>query len=194
MYTLVLTAVYAAIPYKTPWCALSFLHGWILLAGFGFAQLLETCKGYSVKFVFNGLLLILIWHVRQAYNACFRYPADPRNPYVYAHTGSDCLNLVAAVRGRAAELHGNPAATRIAVAAPPSDTWPLPWYFRGFPETGYWTDAAEIPEEFAPEIVVSAEARGEVVSKRFGQGKEAAFYGIRPGVLVYLFLPSKEIK
>ncbi|MBP5509574.1 MAG: TIGR03663 family protein [Kiritimatiellae bacterium] len=194
VYTLALTAVYSVIPYKTPWCALSFLHGWILLAGFGVATLFQLCGGHAAKFLFQGFLLLLFWHGRQAYTACFRYPADPRNPYVYAHTGSDCLNLVAAVRERAAELHGNPAATRIAVVAPPSDTWPLPWYLRQFPETGYWTDAADIPAAFAPELIISAKDQGEIVSERFGQGKEASFYGIRPGVLVYLFLPSKEIK
>lgn len=194
VYTLTLTAVYAVIPYKTPWCALSFLHGWILLAGFGGAALFGACVRWFPGLALGAFVCILLWHGRQAYTACFRYPADPRTPYVYAHTGSDCLNLVAAVRERASELHGNPAATRIAVAAPPADTWPLPWYFRGFPETGYWTEASEIPDAFEPEVVVAAEAQGEVVSKRFGRGKEAAFYGIRPGVLVYLFLPGKEIK
>ncbi len=34
-YTLVLTGLYAIIPYKTPWCMLSFLDGMILLAGVG---------------------------------------------------------------------------------------------------------------------------------------------------------------
>jgi hypothetical protein len=26
-YTLILLALYSAIPYKTPWCLLGFLHG-----------------------------------------------------------------------------------------------------------------------------------------------------------------------
>lgn len=34
-YTATLTALYAAISYKTPWCLLSFFHGMILLAGVG---------------------------------------------------------------------------------------------------------------------------------------------------------------
>ncbi len=34
-YTLLLVVIYSAISYKTPWCALSFLLGMILLAGIG---------------------------------------------------------------------------------------------------------------------------------------------------------------
>lgn len=34
-YTIIMTVIYSAIPYKTPWCLLGFLHGMILLAGIG---------------------------------------------------------------------------------------------------------------------------------------------------------------
>ena len=40
-YTLTLTAFYAAISYKTPWCLLSFFHGMVLLAGVGAWHLLR---------------------------------------------------------------------------------------------------------------------------------------------------------
>ena len=40
IYTVIMTVVYSAVPYKTPWCLLSFLHGMILLAGVGAATLL----------------------------------------------------------------------------------------------------------------------------------------------------------
>jgi uncharacterized protein (TIGR03663 family) len=40
-YTLSLTLVYSVIPYKTPWCLLSFLLGMCLLAGFAVATLLQ---------------------------------------------------------------------------------------------------------------------------------------------------------
>ena len=36
-YTLLMLVTYSAIPYKTPWCVLGFLHGMILLAGAGAA-------------------------------------------------------------------------------------------------------------------------------------------------------------
>ncbi|GAH58736.1 unnamed protein product, partial [marine sediment metagenome] len=41
-YTLAMTAIYSAIPYKTPWCMLGFLHGMILLAGVGAVVLVKA--------------------------------------------------------------------------------------------------------------------------------------------------------
>ncbi len=35
LYTIILTVIYSAISYKTPWCLLSFWNGMILLAGVG---------------------------------------------------------------------------------------------------------------------------------------------------------------
>ena len=37
--------VYSAIPYKTPWCLLGFLHGMILLAGVGAVVLVRSARG-----------------------------------------------------------------------------------------------------------------------------------------------------
>ncbi|HEX2974040.1 MAG TPA: hypothetical protein VHP11_17035, partial [Tepidisphaeraceae bacterium] len=41
-YTVLLTAAYSAVPYKTPWCLLGFLHGMILLAAVGAVALIRS--------------------------------------------------------------------------------------------------------------------------------------------------------
>jgi uncharacterized protein (TIGR03663 family) len=41
LYTIILTVLYALIPYKTPWCALGFLHGMVLMAGVGAVALVR---------------------------------------------------------------------------------------------------------------------------------------------------------
>lgn len=195
VYTLVLTALYSAIPYKTPWCALSFLHGVILLAGMGVGQAVAWLARQNIR----GVRLagtVVVWalvafvatrHAAQAYRACFRLPADPRNPYVYAHTGTDALNLVAAIEEAARAAQGTD--TPIAVAVPVPDTWPLPWYLRAYTRVGYWTRIEQIPESFHPVVVVAAADQGDVADARFGTGRRASFYGIRPGVLLNLFVP-----
>ena len=193
VYTLALTALYSAIPYKTPWCALTFLHGFILLAGAGLGELaawLERRAGASRALAYVPLLALLVLAKGQADRACFKLPADPRNPYVYAHTGTDALNLVAAVKAAAAKAKG--ADTPIAVAAPTPDTWPLPWYFRGFRQVGYWTSVAEIPAAFEPAVVIAAANQGDQADERFGKGKRASFFGIRPGVLLNVFVPAGD--
>lgn len=196
VYTLVLTLLYSAIPYKTPWCALSFLHGVILLAGMGVGQAVawlsrQKARGVrraGVAAVWALVALLAGRHAAQACRACFRLPADPRNPYVYAHTGTDALNLVAAIHeaARAAQGYDTP----IAVAVPAPDTWPLPWYLRAYKRVGYWTRVEQIPDAFRPVVVVAAADQGDVADARFGAGRRASFYGIRPGVLLNLFAPA----
>jgi uncharacterized protein (TIGR03663 family) len=52
IYTVLMTAVYSALPYKTPWCALSLLQGMILLAGVGATVLVGTTRvGYASAYL-----------------------------------------------------------------------------------------------------------------------------------------------
>ena len=191
LYTVLLAAIYSAIPYKTPWCALSFLFGAILMAADGVALLWRM----SSRALRTGLVAVfaalLLWHGWQAFTVCFRYPADVRNPYVYAHTGNDCLLLVDRIqRFVAGSKEGTE--TLIAIAAPASDYWPLPWYLRNCQNVGCWNRVADIPAELKPSVLVSAAGDGEAASAMMGADAEEGFYGVRPGVLVQLFTARKE--
>ncbi len=198
VYTIVLTVLYSLIPYKTPWCALSFLHGYILLAGVGAGYLIDLTGGLRSRSLRRCLyplalaltLWLAVFHIRQTIRACGPLAADPRNPYVYAHTGVDAMELVAAIEKAAARLQG--AETLIAVAAPIADTWPLPWYLRRFQSVGYWTRIDQIPAGMRPGIIVAAADQGDAAAERFGQDMQANFFGIRPGVLLNLFVPAED--
>jgi uncharacterized protein (TIGR03663 family) len=154
LYTVILTAVYSAISYKTPWCLLSFFQGMIFLAGVGAAALVEFLRARALKVVavtaLLGMTAQLSW---QAWRASFVYPADRRNPYVYAQTVPDLLNLVGrteALARVAPEGHG----TVVKIIAPDSDYWPLPWYLRRFKNVGWYEKLPDDP--FAPIVVVSS--------------------------------------
>lgn len=197
-YTVLLTLIYCAIPYKTPWCALSFLHGYILMAGVGVGYAIDFINRFSSKALrFSAYLivtLLITWlavsHTRQNIRACHKLSADPRNPYVYAHTGRDAMELVASIEKAAGKLEGYD--TFIAISAPISDTWPLPWYLRKYENVGYWTRIDQIPDDLTPAIIVAAADQGDLVDERFGKGLQANFFGIRPGVLLNLFVPAEE--
>lgn len=197
VYTLVLTAIYSAIPYKTPWCALSFLHGVILLAGVGVGYVIDQSAGLPTR-VLRGLaylcvLILTLWlavvHTGQNIRACGKLAADPRNPYVYAHTGRDAMELVASIERAAKAAQG--LDTFIAIAVPTPDTWPLPWYLRRYSNVGYWTQVDQVPAELHPKIIVAAADQGDAVAERFGADLQANFFGIRPGVLLNLFVPAE---
>jgi len=139
VYTAVMVVVYCAIPYKTPWCMLGMLHGLILVAAMAIAELLHAIQRRSWRLVatFAVALLGIAIPSFQAYMLCFRLYCDPSNPYVYAHTTKDIpalasrIDQIAASTGKGGQIY-------IQVICPPADYWPLPWYLRSYPNTGYW--------------------------------------------------------
>jgi predicted membrane-bound mannosyltransferase len=146
------TAAYCVIPYKTPWCALGFLHGMILLAGVGAAVLVRAAPGYALKSVVVVALLAATGHLAwQAYRASFVACDDLNNPYVYAHTTADVPRLAERIR-RIAAAHPDGLAMHVQVICPEDDHWPLPWYLRDFTRVGWFS---EIPKGKAAPLIVT---------------------------------------
>lgn len=165
LYTLVMVVVYAAIPYKTPWCLLGFLHGMILLAGPGAVWLLEAARPGAARAVVSVLLLAaaaqLGW---QAWAGSFRFPADPRNPYVYAHTGTDVFKVAARLKALA-RAHPEGTAMPVQIISQ-ENLWPLPWYLRGLSGIGWWNGVSdEAPN--APVILVTPEMEPALVRRLY---------------------------
>jgi uncharacterized protein (TIGR03663 family) len=191
-YTLVLTALYMVIPYKTPWCALSFLHGMILLAGAGVWALLQW-PGRLAKIVVLALLAVATAHLgREAWLLSFRFAADPRNPYVYAHTPPDLVNLAAQLDRLARRT---PQGHDLMIHVVAENYWPLPWYLRHFnpDHVGYWREAARWREDSAglppPAIVLlTSDLQPDVdAGLRTGYNKQM-IRGLRPGVFLQVYV------
>jgi predicted membrane-bound mannosyltransferase len=188
VYTLLLTAAYSIIPYKTPWCLLSFLHGMILLAGAGAAVLLGMSRRVWVKRIVLVLLAGGGVHLyRQMTVTNFRYYADPRNPYVYAHTSTDFLKLVDRVEDIAA-VHPRGKRMLVAVVTSPHDMWPLPWYLRAYGRVGYWTGVEDLPESLRPAMWIASPEIGDRLRARMGDDYQPEFYGLRPEVLLAVYI------
>ena len=138
IYTLAMMVVYSALPYKTPWCLLSFLTGLILLAGVGVVALWTWARSPSCAGSWPCWLVAAVAHLAfLAYRANFVYYADSRNPYVYAHPTEEILTAVDTVKEYAATTGVGRSEDRpILVAVPGMDYWPLPWYFRDLPVRG----------------------------------------------------------
>jgi len=183
VYTVVLTALYSLIPYKTPWCMLGFLHGMILMAGIGTIVLLQALKWRPLQAAaIAALALGLLQLAGQTRLANGRYQADTRNPYVYAHTSTDLLRLANRFEQLAAvspQRHN----TLIKVMTP--DYWPLPWYLRKFTRVGYWN--APTPDPDAPIIVTSTDLEPKLKPLLHGH-YQTEHYGLRPEVLITVFI------
>jgi uncharacterized protein (TIGR03663 family) len=138
-YTLVLTAVYSAIPYKTPWCVLSMLSVMILMAGVGAVALVRGLRWLPLQVLGAAVVTFLVAHLAwQSAWLNFRMPADPRNPYVYAHSSTSVLKLAHLMDQLAAvSPRGHDMVVKVVVPQPET-YWPLPWYLRKFHHVGYW--------------------------------------------------------
>ena len=166
-YTLIITVVYSAIPYKTPWCLLGFLHGMILLAAVGVAALIKISLYWWEKLAVGFLLVFfgLLLPAGQAYLGSYKYYADPSNPYVYAHPTTDVFDITKRIE-EVARAHPDGHNIYIQVICPAGDYWPLPWYLRSFPNTGWWNDVDEnIPA--APVIIASPSVESALLKKLY---------------------------
>jgi uncharacterized protein (TIGR03663 family) len=174
-YTLILTVVYSAVPYKTPWCVLGFLHGMILLAGVGAVVLVRLVPNVLPRLIILCLLFDVSVHLSwQAYRCNYIYDADSRNPYVYAHPTNDIFTIVQRVKEMAGALEQmareNPDKIKmhIQVICPGKDYWPLPWYFREFRKDviGWW-DHVDPVAPSAPLIIASPDVEDELTNKLY---------------------------
>jgi len=165
IYSAVLTLLYSALRYKTPWCAMGFLHGWILVSGIGIADLTALRRRRAVLAPAPALAVLLL---ALTVRANFQLAADQANPYVYAHTLPGVYRLV----DRAATLaSAHPDGTRIPIQVfTRQNLWPLPWYFRDYPNVTWWR---AVPEQAprAPLILVSPEMEDEVASHLYERPK-----------------------
>ena len=184
LYTFALTAAYSLISYKTPWCLLSFWHGMILLAGVGAAALLRGARQRFLRLALGLVLLAgvghLAWQARLANEA---YAADPRNPYVYAQTSPDILNLVSRVE-TLANIHPQGSQMLVKVMDPDSDYWPLPWYLRNLKQVGWWDSVPADP--FAPVMIVSAKLHAGLDEKK--THVMVGYFQLRPQVFLELYV------
>jgi uncharacterized protein (TIGR03663 family) len=186
-YAAIAAAIFSAIPYKTPWNLLPFYVGLIVLAGIGFSSLVDRNASRAVRGALVAGLVIasgqLGW---QAWRASVTYASDPRNPYVYAQTSPDAVRMAMRIRALAA-VHPDGVRMQVSVIASPYEQWPLPWYLRAMPHVGYWTAPGAALALQAP-VIVSSMDYTAVLDHALGDRYVSEFYGLRPEVLLALYI------
>ena len=190
-YGILLGAIYSLIPYKTPWCLLGFLHAFILLAGVGAATVLNGARSAKVRIGVAVALCVGAAQLGvQAYRASYPYCDSQRNPYVYAHTLSDLLNLVERVEQLAAlDPAGHGLPVRVLVKG--GGAWPLPWYLRRFRKVE-WDPQPALDPRFP--IVIASPTYEAAIQEKLGRTHEpAGHFGLRPGPngLLALFVEKR---
>ena len=176
LYSLIMAAVYSAVSYKTPWLAMNFHVGFILLAGVGAAWLISLVRFKWARAVVVGLCVAGAVHLGwQSMRLNEDYYASTRHPYVYSQTVPDFLDLVQNVAEAAAQAEGTD--TLIEVASP--DYWPLPWYLRRYTHVGYWHTPP--PHVTAP-IIITSTAFAKKLESDLRSDYHPEYFGLRPGL------------
>ncbi|MFA6242714.1 MAG: flippase activity-associated protein Agl23, partial [Candidatus Hydrogenedentales bacterium] len=178
-YTMLLTAAYSLIAYKTPWCAINFLQPMILLAGYGAVALVVSLRSRRrLQAVAVLLLAVATCHLGvQTFRANGDYCADPRNPYVYAHTSTALIRLTDRVED-IAKVSPEGRGLLVRVIAPDGDYWPLPWYLRKFSKVGYWPN---VPDDCDAPVIIAPPQLYPEVAARLRDKYQTETYTLRPG-------------
>lgn len=184
VYSTVLTLAYCLLPYKTPWCALGFLHGWILLAALGVSRAPRKLR--------LAALVVMMGLAVQSWRLAFPLAAQPINPYAYAHTLPEIYALLHRIEAAAASHPDGPNLHIDVVTA--ENLWPLPWYLRRYPNVMWWREAPPADKQ-APLLLVSP-AMEEVVAQRLYESPaprdRQLYYSLLPDPL--WLRPGVEIK
>jgi uncharacterized protein (TIGR03663 family) len=179
--------IMSAIPYKTPWNLLPFYVVAIALAGVGFSALMDAIRSRAGRVALAiALTIALVQLGWQAWRASILYASDPRNPYVYVQTVPDAVRMAARIRALAG-VHPDRNRMQVSVIASPSEQWPLPWYLRTMPHVGYWTGPKDVLALNAPVIVASLD-HADAMDAALGDRYVSEFYGLRPNVLLALYI------
>jgi len=165
-YTVIMTGVYSAIPYKTPWCLLSFYQGMILLAAVAVVAAVNLLGRVLSRIIMVLFFLVFATDLGlQAYMANRFFNIELGNPYVYAHTTKDVLKIARRVK-EVSRVYPAGVDMPILVVCPDGYYWPLPWYLRSFKNVGYYNDVNEIRTP-APVVIASAGIQERLIGRLF---------------------------
>ncbi len=183
IYALVVTAIYSAIPYKTPWLALNLWLPFTLLCGLGVSAIVSAFDSKAGRWGTGvaGIFLLATLGA-QTQELVFQKPADEKNPLAYAHTTDDILGLPAKLEEICHER--KISQPRIAVAM--KDAWPLPWYLRKFSQVGFWQPGQETGD--ADFFITTTDAPANLTARL--ENFRPEFFGVRPNVLLILWTPA----
>ncbi|MFI4912252.1 MAG: flippase activity-associated protein Agl23 [Sedimentisphaeraceae bacterium JB056] len=153
-YSVSLLLIYSVIPYKTPWCMLTFYYGFTIVAAIYWGRI-STCCCLKMKNIAASAIICIIICVQliECYFVNFVFYCDSSNPYAYSHPTED-VKMFSLIIDEYREVSGYEDIS-IAVAASGNDYWPLPWYLRKFSNVGYYDDVEQIKDPF--DVVVVSE-------------------------------------
>ncbi len=143
---------YSIIPYKTPWCIISLIWPFYLVAG----AIIEKLP-IRIRYLAAGLLIVASLPPMARLN--FEKFDDDAEPYVYVQTYSEIDNAVGPLLKKAAADSGfYHAPGKIFLES----YYPLPWILGDFTAVGYFKEG-EVPETIDSAFIFCSVENAEAV-------------------------------
>ncbi len=154
VYAVLTLLAYSFIPYKTPWCLLSFAWPFFLVGGAAIEEIGGSKPAWGtqrVAWIGAGALSLvsLAFAIQLNY---FQPTKDTGQDYVYVQTFPDVNRIVDPLLKLAQE---DPRYYQLKGTIICGSTYPLPWMLGDFTHIGYYSDALSPPDYNADFLLVT---------------------------------------
>jgi hypothetical protein len=144
-------------------------------------------RPFAARLAVAAAIVLGVFHLGwQGWTLNFLWP-PALGTLTYAHTSADFLKMVQLLDRIMPDLKDR-AELVVKVMAREDDYWPLPWYLRSFPKTGWWSAIPEDP--FAPIMICSASFHARFDER--GTHLMVGYFELRPKVFLELYV-QKEL-
>jgi uncharacterized protein (TIGR03663 family) len=129
-------SIYSAISYKTPWCIVSILWPFVVVAGLWF-QLVLAQEGRRPVITWGTVgvvVLVVVQSSAASVRLNFMHYTDPSEPYVYVQTKNGVKEVEDIIRRK---VLLSPEAMNMKIQINLKESWPFPWLFSRFPNASY---------------------------------------------------------
>ncbi len=178
-FSLIQLLIYSAIPYKTPWLAINFWPGFLLIAAYGAARLWNSHfpKKLTV-FIRFIIVIIFLFEIYQTVIINFKYPWQRENPFTYSQPTPSVIKAAGVIEDAVISRFGK-SERQAAVVMRHNDYWPLPWYLRNLPNIGWYDEVPDSIYKFP--LIISEENLEQIIIKKL--------YAIPSPGEKYLYVP-----
>ena len=184
VYSLSLALIYSLIPYKTPWCMLSFLLGFMFLCALS-VRFMSQNFSFHINKLFAVIAFLMVFDLSRQSSllTAEEFCVSDRNPYAYVQPYFDVEDLSVRIT-EISQVEGQGYEMPVHFLTP--EYWPLPWYLKKFKNVGYWEkDIPELSPEKFP-VIVTTPDREELIRK-LENTHVAEYRGRMPGYHLLVF-------
>jgi len=126
---------YTIIPYKTPWCMISFYWGFAIYLGYLIAgSHWKWTKHWVLKMA---IVFGVLFSINESYRVAYRDVDSNDHPYIYGQTFRSFMGPLNKIVAKGKTNPDWRKVTRIQVVS--EFTWPLPWVLGEFGSVGYYS-------------------------------------------------------